>query len=61
MEDCNAGVFAKGSSVAIVDACSHCAEVWAQSVAKESGQRVDWHYSGGIANVRKGSRNICAR
>ena len=22
-----------------------------QSVAKESGQQVDWHYSGGIANV----------
>lgn len=27
------------------------AEQWIQAVAKESGQRVDWHYSGGRVNV----------
>jgi hypothetical protein len=26
-------------------------EKWVQKIAKESGQKVDWHYSGGIAQV----------
>lgn len=26
-------------------------EVWVQELARLSGQRVDWHYSGGIAQV----------
>jgi hypothetical protein len=34
-----------------LDACMHRAEEWVQAIARESGQRVDWHYSGGIANV----------
>jgi hypothetical protein len=50
-ERCDAEVFEKGESVAALDACMHVAEEWVQAVAKESGQRVDWHYSGGIANV----------
>lgn len=50
-ERCDAEVFAKGESVASLDACRHVAEEGVRAVAKESGQRVDWHYSGGIANV----------
>jgi len=48
---CDAEVFKNGQSVAALDACMHRAEEWVQAVARESGQRVDWHYSGGIANV----------
>ncbi len=48
---CDSEVFANGSSVCVLDARSNQAEAWVQSVAKESGQRVDWHYSGGRANV----------
>jgi len=35
----------------VLDACMHVAEEWVQKVAKASGQKVDWHYSGGVANV----------
>lgn len=48
---CNEKIFAHGHSVATLDACRHRAESWVQQVASLSGQSVDWHYSGGIANV----------
>lgn len=48
---CDREVFEKGHSVAMLDAWSADAEEWVQAVARESGQRVDWHYSGGVANV----------
>lgn len=51
MEPCNSNVFKNGHSIATLDACMHRAEAFVQAVAKESGQSVDWHYSGGIANV----------
>lgn len=50
-DKCDGDVFKKGHSVAVLDACMYRAEQWVQSVAKESGQKVDWHYSGGRANV----------
>jgi hypothetical protein len=50
-ETCDDEVFKKGHSIATIDACSHRAEVWVQSVAKESGQRVDWHYTGDYKRV----------
>lgn len=34
-----------------LDAGSKNAEAWVREVAAQSGQRVDWHYSGGIAHV----------
>ena len=48
---CNTEIFKKGKSVVALDARSHAAEKWVKAVAKESGVPVDWHYSGGIANV----------
>jgi hypothetical protein len=48
---CDDEVFKKGKSIVALDAASEHAEEWVQAVAKSSGQRVDWHYSGGIANV----------
>jgi hypothetical protein len=48
---CDADVFKDGKGICALDACMCRAEQWVQAVARESGQRVDWHYSGGIANV----------
>ena len=48
---CDEKIFKKGSSVALLDARSNQAEAWVRKVADRSGQKVDWHYSGGIANV----------
>jgi hypothetical protein len=48
---CAKDIFDKGVGLCILDARSAAAEAWVQKVAKLSGQRVDWHYSGGRANV----------
>lgn len=48
---CDREVFTRGEPVAALNAARWAAETWVQAVAKESGQRVDWHYSGGIAQV----------
>lgn len=48
---CDTNVFEKGHSAIVLDGCSFRVEEWVQSVAKASGQLVDWHYSGGRANV----------
>jgi len=44
-------IFEKGQSLAALDARSAAAQAWVEGVAEKSGQRVDWHYSGGIAHV----------
>lgn len=51
MDRCDPEVFSKGQSLAGLDAWTKDAEPWVQEVARRSGQRVDWHYSGGIAHV----------
>lgn len=51
MDQCDVEVFNKGRSLAALDASSGPAEAWVREVAVRSGQRVDWHYSGGIAHV----------
>lgn len=48
---CNSEIFSKGHSVATLDACRHRAEDWVQQASRLSGQPMDWHYSGGIANI----------
>jgi len=50
-ERCDGEVFKDGNGICALDACMHRAETWVQAVARESGQRMDWHYSGGIASV----------
>lgn len=50
MDRCDSEVFKTGQSLAL-DARSAAAEPWVRQVALESGQRVDWHYSGGVAHV----------
>ncbi len=51
-EKCNKEVYENGSSVFLTHtmAAEHVEE-WVQAVAKESGQKVDWHYFGGRANI----------
>ena len=48
---CNSEIFQKGESVAAVDGSSNAVEQWVCLVVKEAGARMDWHYSGGIANI----------
>jgi hypothetical protein len=48
---CNEKVFRDGKGICVFHAGSKVTEAWVRSVAKASGQRVDWHYSGGMANV----------
>jgi hypothetical protein len=54
MEKCDPEVFARGQSLLAVDTSNCTAEAfdgWVQSIAYVSRQRVDWHFSGGVAHV----------
>lgn len=48
---CNPDIFKKGRGVCVIDGSSNAVEHWVQSVAKKANAQVDWHYSGGRANV----------
>ena len=48
---CDDYIFKNGKSVAALDARSIAAESWVQAVAKQANAKMDWHYSGGVANV----------
>lgn len=55
LQPCDHEVFQKGQPLLAVTTGpvggAKKFEVWVQELAKKSGQRVDWHYSGGIAQV----------
>ncbi len=48
---CNPDIFKNGEGVCILAGSSNAVERWVQSVAKKADAQVDWHYSGGRANV----------
>lgn len=48
---CNPDIFKRGQGVCILDGSSNAVENWVQKVAKTANAQVDWHYSGGRANV----------
>jgi hypothetical protein len=48
---CNQEIFENGQTVVCLAAKSNAAESWVKAVAKKADARVDWHYSGGIAQV----------
>jgi len=50
-EKCDEEVYKNGTLIAVLDACKYRAETFSIAVAKDSGQRVDWHYVGGRACV----------
>jgi len=51
IKPCDPKIFKEGKTIAALDAKSEAAEKWVQAVAKRANAKVDWHYSGGIANV----------
>ena len=48
---CNQDIFQKGEPVVLLDGSSNAVENWVQEIAKKADARVDWHYSGGVAQV----------
>lgn len=48
---CNSNIFKYGTEVCVVDGRSNAVERWVRSIAKAANAKVDWHYSGGRANV----------
>ncbi len=59
---CDHEIFKKGQPVAALGASSNAAENWVKAVAKKARARVDWHYSGGRAQVlHLGDRESRAR
>ena len=48
---CNTKIFKHGTGVCVVDGRSNAVERWVKAVAKKANAQVDWHYSGGRANV----------
>jgi hypothetical protein len=48
---CDPEIFWRGEGVCVVDGSSNAVERWVQAVAKRAKAQVDWHYSGGRANV----------
>ncbi len=51
IQPCDQTIFQKGKPVVALDASSNEAETWVKAVAKEANACIDWHYSGGIAQV----------
>lgn len=48
---CDPKIFKKGKPVASLDARADDAEAWVKAIAKLAKAKVDWHYSGGRAQV----------
>ena len=48
---CDPDIFKKGRGVCVLDGSSNAVERWVKSVATKADAKVDWHYSGGRANV----------
>lgn len=48
---CDKEMFKHGKSVIVLSGWTRDIEPYVQSIASASGQRVDWHFSGGRANV----------
>lgn len=48
---CNQEIFEKGKGVCVVSGSSNAVERWVKKIAKKADAKVDWHYSGGLANV----------
>ena len=48
---CDPEVFKHGQGICALHARSRIIEPWVVKVRAESGQKVDWHMSGGYANI----------
>lgn len=48
---CDQEIFQKGEGVCVVTGGSNAIENWVQQLGKITGEKVDWHFSGGRGNV----------
>jgi hypothetical protein len=48
---CDRKIFKKGTPIVLIEGASNAVENWVKAVAKRSRVPVDWHYSGGVAQV----------
>lgn len=48
---CDPRIFKDGQPILAIDGWAKQIEEWVIKIRKESGQLVDWHYSGGIAQI----------
>ena len=48
---CNPEIYRDGEPVVLLNAAANATERWVRAVAKKANARVDWHYSGGVAQV----------
>lgn len=48
---CNSEIFKKGEGVCVLSGASNAIENWVKAVAAKAEAQVDWHFSGGRANV----------
>ncbi len=48
---CDREIFLKGEPIAFLDGPSNAVERWVRAIAEKAKARVDWHYSGGTAQV----------
>ncbi len=48
---CDRKIFRKGKPIVLVQGRSNAVENWVRAVAKKAKAKVDWHYSGGVAQV----------
>jgi len=48
---CDQKIFKKGTPIVLIEGASNAVESWVKAVAKKAKAKVDWHYTGGIAQV----------
>ena len=48
---CDRDIFLNGVPVALLDGPSNAVENWVKKIVETAKARIDWHYSGGIAQV----------
>lgn len=49
--ECDEEIFKRGEPIAALDGRANAVERWVKAVAAKAEARVDWHYSGGRAQV----------
>ena len=50
-DPCDHEVFERGTPIVLLDGTSNAVERWVRAVADAADARLDWHYSGGVAQV----------
>ncbi len=48
---CNEDIFRNGKPIAFLDGRSSAIETWVKRVSTVANAHIDWHYSGGVAQV----------